>query len=103
MIVLPTPVIARSVPSRVATEELLLMKLQSPGDVEVGGVSVMGALPKGFVIITKDPSFGMAGVTMKMAVVLAVKEDPDGANIAERVVLPAPTIVKVLPLTDATL
>jgi hypothetical protein len=71
MVVLPTPVMVMLLPSRVATAGLPLAKLHDPGEVEVGGVRARGLLPYFFVGMMNVPSFGTAGVTVKVVLVEA--------------------------------
>jgi hypothetical protein len=71
IIVLPAPVIVAVFPLTVATAALPLAKLHDPEEVEVGGVRARGLLPYFFVGIMNVPSFGSAGVTVRVAFVLA--------------------------------
>ena len=93
IIVLPAPVIVTLLPLTVATAVLPLAKLHDPEEVEVGGVREKEALPYFFVGIMNDPSFGTAGVTVKVALVVAERELPAADCVAVIRVLPAPTMV----------
>lgn len=76
---IPTPLILTIPLLTEATAELSLSKLHCPDEADVGGDRLKGRLPNFFGGIVSAPNFGVRGVTMKVALVLAASDVPEAA------------------------
>ncbi len=103
IVVFPAVTIVTVLPDIVATDVLLLVYVKLPELLDVGAVIVNGAFPTTLEGMLKPVIVGAIGtLTVKTAVALPTVKLPSAAWVAVIVVVPAVSIVTVLPDIVAT-